>query len=63
MAISKVWIEEGCTICSLCESICPEVFVMGDESAKIKEGVNFSAFEDKIKEAADSCPVTVIKFS
>lgn len=62
MAISKVWIEEGCTACGLCEEICPGVFKVEDVSTVI-EGVNYNDFEDAIKEAADSCPVEVIKFS
>ncbi len=60
MTIKKVWIEEGCTACGLCEEICPEVFKVEDEATVI-EGVNYSDFEDGIKEAADSCPVEVIK--
>ncbi len=60
MAIKKVWIEEGCTACGLCEEICPEVFLVEDEATVI-EGVNYSDFEEQIKEAADSCPVEVIK--
>lgn len=63
MAINKVWIEEGCTACGLCEDICPEVFELGDqEEATVKQGVDFSKYEEEIKEAADSCPVEVIKF-
>ena len=62
MAIKKVWIEEGCTACGLCEDICPEVFKLKDEATVI-EGVNYSDYEDKIKEAADSCPLEVIKYS
>ena len=61
MTIKKVWIEEGCTACGLCEEICPDVFVVDDEATVI-EGVDFSSFEDGIKEAADSCPVEVIKY-
>ncbi|MDT8393277.1 MAG: ferredoxin [Bacteroidales bacterium] len=61
MAIKKVWIEDGCTSCGLCESICPEVFEMPDE-AEVIEGADFSANEEGIKEAAESCPVEVIKF-
>lgn len=61
MAIKRVWIEEGCTACGLCEEICPEVFVVEDE-AIVKEGVDFSPFEDAIEEAAESCPVEVIKY-
>jgi ferredoxin len=61
MAIKKVWIEEGCTACGLCEDICPEVFKVEDEATVI-EGVNYNDFEDEIREASDSCPVEVIKF-
>jgi ferredoxin len=62
MTIKKVWIEEGCTACGLCESICPEVFLVED-LATVVEGVDFSDYEKQIKEAADSCPVGVIQYS
>jgi ferredoxin len=62
MAIKKVWIEEGCTSCGICESICPDVFEIPDE-ARVIEGADFEAFEEEIKEAADNCPVEVIKYS
>lgn len=61
MAISKVWIEEGCTSCALCSDICPEVFEMDDE-AQVIEGADYSAHEEQIKEAAEDCPVEVIKY-
>jgi ferredoxin len=61
MAIKRVWIEEGCTACGLCEEICPDVFKMEDEATVIK-GTDYSTFEEKIKDAADSCPVEIIKF-
>ena len=61
MAIKKVWIEEGCTACGLCEEICPEVFEMQEE-AVVKKSINYNNFEEQIKEAAESCPVEVIKF-
>jgi len=61
MAITKVWIEEGCTSCGLCEEICPEVFKQEDQAIVI-EGINYADYEAKIKEAAESCPVEVIKF-
>jgi ferredoxin len=32
MAITKVWIEDGCTGCGLSEAICPEVFKMDGEA-------------------------------
>ena len=62
MAITKVWIEDGCTGCGLSEAICPEVFKMDGEAFVIK-GVDFSEHENAIIEAAESCPVEVIKYS
>lgn len=61
MAITKVWIEEDCTACGLCEDICPEVFVVED-IATVIEGADFNKNEDGIIEAAESCPVEVIKY-
>ncbi|MDY0200895.1 MAG: ferredoxin [Bacteroidales bacterium] len=61
MAVKKVWIEEGCISCGLCEEVSPEVFKMEDIAVVI-EGVNYSDFEDGIKEAAEGCPVEVIKY-
>ena len=62
MAITKVWIEEDCTGCELCVTTCPEVFEMGDDIAQIIGGADLGANEDGIKEAAEDCPVEVIKF-
>ena len=62
MAITKVWVEEECTACGVCQEICPEVFLVKD-IATIIEGVNYSDYEAQIKDAADNCPVEVIKFS
>jgi ferredoxin len=61
MAISKIWIEEGCTSCGLCEEICPEVFKLEDVATVI-QGVNYADYADQIKEAAESCPVEVIRY-
>lgn len=61
MAISKVWIEEGCTSCGLCEEICPEVFKLEDVATVI-QGVNYPDYADKVKEAAENCPVEVIRY-
>ncbi len=61
MAITMVWIEDGCTSCGLCEDICPEVFRLEDIAVVI-EGVNFSDHEAGIIDAAESCPVEVIKY-
>lgn len=61
MAINKVWIIEGCTACGLCVDTCPEVFFMEDE-AKVIQGVDYNAHESLVKEAAEGCPVEVIKY-
>jgi ferredoxin len=59
MSISGVIIEDGCISCEMCEQICPEVFEM-QEIAVVKPNVDYNEFEAKVREAADSCPVTVI---
>ena len=67
MAIKRVWIEEDCIACGTCEGICPEVFTVTDRS-RVNEGVNFDDLStdkmamQRIKEAAESCPVEVIKY-
>jgi len=61
MAIKKVWVEDGCISCGLCEETAPEIFEVNDVS-EVKEGVDFNASKDEIIEAAEGCPVEVIKF-
>ena len=62
MAITRVWIEEGCISCGSSEGNCPEVFKVKDEGATVIEGVDYSGLEEEIKIAAESCPVEVIKY-
>jgi ferredoxin len=81
MAIKRVWIEEGCIVCNACETTCPEVFhvtedschILGgaraddgdgtnaEEKSELKDGLG-TELEDQIIEAAEGCPVEVIKF-
>ena len=63
MAIQKVWIDEGCTLCELCAITCPEVFSIGDESAEVQDGADFNSKDDCIRESADICPAEVIHYS
>ncbi len=60
----KAKINDGCIGDGICAEICPEVFEMGDDGLAhvIAEDVPAGA-EDKAKEAADSCPVSVIEIS
>ena len=81
MAVTAVWIEEGCIVCNACETTCPEVFKVTEESCVILGEVredgntdenetaksplnddNGEELEDQIEEAAEGCPVEVIKF-
>jgi ferredoxin len=64
MAITRVWIEEGCITCGLSEINCAEVFKVDYEldSSTVIKGVDFSLYEDKIKYAAEACPVEVIRY-
>ena len=62
MAITRVWIEEGCISCGMSEDNCPEVFKVKDVGATVIEGVNYSGLEEKIKDAANACPVQVIMY-
>ena len=59
--MKKLFINPGCIGCGLCESIAPEVFEVRDVS-RIKEGVQYDQYEDKIGKAVQSCPVGVIKY-
>jgi ferredoxin len=64
MPITKVWIEDGCICCGMSSDTCPEVFEIPDDHDinVVKENVDFSQYEEEIKEAANGCPVDVIKY-
>lgn len=59
--MNKVWIVDGCISCGLCSELCPEVFELEDV-AIVKNNANFNDYEGEITEAAESCPVEVIKY-
>ena len=58
----KAWVDkDGCISCGLCPTICPEVFRMEDDDlAEAYVDTVPSDSEDAAREAADSCPVSVI---
>jgi len=60
--VSKVWIEDGCIVCDACEAIYPEVFEVQADTCIIKADAPLNDGL-KIIEAAEACPVEVIKFS
>ena len=58
--IKKVSITPGCISCGSCEALCPNIFEVRD-IAYVKANVNLHENEEFIREAADMCPVSVIK--
>ena len=64
MAIKKDWLDESndeCVSCGACEGTCDAVFSVPDKM-QVKEGVDYSQYEDDIKAAAEGCPAQVIKY-
>ena len=62
--IKKVWIEEGCISCKVCEDIAPQVFVVEDDEdciIKPDAAAHFGPLAEDIDQAAEDCPVEVIK--
>lgn len=60
--VSKVWIEPGCIVCNACEDIYKEVFEVKADTCIIRPD---APLDDglRIQEAAEACPVEVIKFT
>ncbi len=59
--MKKVYIEPGCTSCGSCEAICPNVFTVKDISV-VNKDAQLEAEKELIEEAAEICPVSVIKY-
>ena len=63
-AIRKVWIEEGCIACKVCQDLAPKVFsVEGDATCVILPDAArwFGPHREDVEQAARDCPVEVIK--
>ena len=64
--ITKVWIEPGCIVCDACETSAPTVFEVQEETCIIRPAAMAAAFTKpltaEIIDAAEECPVDVIKF-
>jgi ferredoxin len=58
----KVTIDrDGCIGCGLCAATCPEVFrIAGDGLSEVYSSPSEKT-ADKVNEAAENCPVSVIK--
>ena len=61
-SVAKVWIDPGCIVCDACEAIYPEVFEVTDDTCIIRANAPLDNGV-LIQEAAEACPVEVIKFT
>lgn len=61
-AITKVWIAPGCIVCNACENIFPEVFHVTADTCIIRPNAPLDNGL-RVQEAAEACPVEVIKFT
>lgn len=52
--------EEECIGCGSCEEICPDVFVLNEETEKAEVINPEGGPEDLIEEAMEACPVECI---
>lgn len=52
--------ENVCTGCGLCPSLCPEVFELSGDVAKVKNDVIPADAEESAKQTEESCPVDAI---
>lgn len=53
-----------CTGCGVCSDLVPEVFELTDDMISVVKNPDVpSDLQEKVREAADSCPVTCINVS
>lgn len=64
--VVKVWIAPGCIVCDACETECPDVFDVQEETCVIRPAAQSADFTKPLTPAviaaAEACPVEVIKF-
>ena len=58
--IKRVSIVPGCISCGTCEAVCPSVFEVKG-IAEVRPNPDVETHAEAIYEAADLCPVSVIK--
>lgn len=61
MSINVTIDRDGCIGCGVCADICPEVFKMADDGLAEVYAEAGDELADKVNEAAEGCPVSVIK--
>ena len=64
MSIKKVWRDDSvntCVACKICQAFAPRVFKVFDKMI-VMPGIDYSKYENEIKEAVESCPTGIIKY-
>ncbi len=56
----KAHVTEECIACGRCVEICPEVFEMGEDIARVKTDPIPKEHEAATQEASDECPTSAI---
>ena len=62
--IRKVWIEDGCISCQVCQDIAPQVFHVedGEDCIVLADAArHFGPLAEEIEQAVEDCPVEVIQ--
>jgi len=64
-AVLKVWIDPGCIVCDACQTTCPEVFEVQEQTCVIRAAAldpeMLRKHGDAVQLAAEECPVEVIR--
>ncbi|WP_163324693.1 ferredoxin [Draconibacterium mangrovi] len=62
--IKRVWRDDNlntCIACKMCNLFAPRVFKVFDKMIVVP-GLDYTLYEQEIKEAAENCPVQIIIF-
>ena len=62
MALSRVWVDDGCILCNLCVEVAPDVFVIEDDHCFVRAEAEIEEHEEPIRQLAIDCPVSVIRY-
>jgi ferredoxin len=57
----KAYVNEECILCGICVDMCPEIFELGDERAKVLAEEIPPEHQECCREAADDCPTDAIE--
>lgn len=56
----KVVVNDDCTACGTCASLCEDVFDLKDDKAIVKKSADLEANKECIEQAIEACPAEAI---